>query len=88
MEEVKDHEPRLALDGGDDGLACYRILAGQAGRYLRAGGWLVTEIGADQGKDVSGLYEKAGFSDVSCIKDLAGLDRVVCARRAAAQSGQ
>lgn len=80
MEEVKDHEPRLALDGGEDGLSCYRVLAEQAGRYLRAGGWLVTEIGSDQGKDVPALFEKAGFTDVSCIKDLSGLDRVVCAR--------
>ena len=81
MEEVRDHEPRLALDGGEDGLLCYRLLAEQAGRYLLPGGWLVTEIGADQGKDVPALYEKAGFADISCVKDLSGCDRVVCARR-------
>lgn len=78
MPEVRDHEPALALDGGGDGLRFYRrILEGCRG-YLMGGGMLLFEIGYDQGEDVAGLMEKAGFLEVQVIKDYGGQDRVVC----------
>ncbi len=79
-ESVRHYEPRLALTAGD-GLAFYRIIAGEARRYLAEGGALVLEIGADQGTDVTGLLKSAGFSGVICGKDYAGRDRIVTARR-------
>jgi release factor glutamine methyltransferase len=75
--EVRNFDPRLALDGGADGLAPYRIIAKQASRYLKPGGWLMVEIGSGQGAVVADLLEAAGFLEVSTDKDLAGLDRVV-----------
>ena len=77
--EVKDFDPRLALDGGPDGLAPYRVLATQAGAWLGAGGRILVEIGHDQGAAVSALFLEAGYEDVSVRRDLAGLDRVVVA---------
>lgn len=79
--EVRDHEPRLALDGEADGLKFYRILAERSMAYLKPGGRIYMEIGFDQGKDVSELFEKAGFEGLKVIKDMAGLDRVVQAKR-------
>ena len=75
--EVKDYEPRLALDGTEDGLYFYREITGHAPEYLNDGGWLLVEIGYDQGQDVKDLFISAGFKDVQVIKDLAGNDRVV-----------
>ncbi|MCR4567193.1 MAG: peptide chain release factor N(5)-glutamine methyltransferase [Pseudobutyrivibrio sp.] len=75
--EVKDHEPRLALDGTADGLFFYRQIVGRAADYLNLGGWLLVEIGFDQGADVQALFEEAGFKEVQVIKDLAGNNRVV-----------
>ena len=75
--EVKDPEPRLALDGTEDGLFFYKKITAEAGDYLNDGGWLLVEIGYDQGPDVSTLFKEAGFKDVEVIKDLAGNDRVV-----------
>ena len=87
MREVRDHEPRLALDGSEDGLLFYRKLAEESGRYLVPGGSLLLEIGFDQGADVSQLLEQAGFKDIHVKKDLAGLDRVVYAVKAAEDGG-
>lgn len=75
--EVKDFDPRLALDGGPDGLAPYRIIAAQAADWLKPGGWVLVEIGHDQGASVSALLLEAGFETVSVTRDLNGLDRVV-----------
>ncbi|MCQ2521132.1 MAG: peptide chain release factor N(5)-glutamine methyltransferase [Lachnospiraceae bacterium] len=75
--EVKDHDPRLALDGGVDGLDFYRSIIQQAGSYLKDGGQLLFEIGYDQGMAVSNLMTEKGFVEVTVIKDYAGLDRVV-----------
>ena len=76
--EVREHEPRKALDGGADGLDYYRILAASAGKHLRRGGILALEIGADQAKAVTNLLDEAGgFGKVYVVKDLAGLDRVI-----------
>ncbi len=77
--EVKAFDPMLALDGGPDGLAPYRILAAGAARYLTPGGQVLVEIGYDQGAAVSALFVANGFSDIAVHKDLAGLDRVVSA---------
>lgn len=75
--EVKDFEPRLALDGSGDGLYFYKRITSEAGEYLTDGGHLLFEIGYDQGEDVALLMREAGFEDVEVIKDLAGNDRVV-----------
>lgn len=80
MTEVKDHEPRMALDGGADGLAFYRQLTAEAKNHLKAGGYLIMEIGYDQAADVTALMRAAGYKEVTVIKDLPGLDRVVCGR--------
>ena len=75
--EVKEHDPMLALDGGEDGLVFYRRLTEESKSFLRKGGSLLVEIGYDQGEDVLALFCKNGFSDVKIVKDLAGNDRVV-----------
>ncbi len=77
MPEVKEHEPRLALDGQEDGLFFYREIIAQAGDYLNSEGMLFFEIGYDQGEEVGALMEKAGYTEVEVVKDFAGLDRVV-----------
>ena len=77
MDEVRLHEPYMALDGHEDGLYFYRRIAKEAPGYLRKGGGLFLEIGWDQGESVSELLRQQGFSDVKVVKDLAGLDRVV-----------
>ena len=81
--EVREHEPRMALDGTADGLFFYRRIVQESPSYLKEGGWLCMEIGYDQGAAVRQLMEAQGFATVSVIKDLAGLDRVVsgCYRR-------
>lgn len=81
MREVRLHEPRLALDGDDDGLKFYNIITKEAITYLHNGGWLMYEIGFDQGDDVSELMRENGFVEVRVIKDLAGLDRVVIGKK-------
>lgn len=75
--EVRDFEPRLALDGGPDGLDAYRVLAVEAPRHLEPGGWLLLEIGAGQDKDVAGLLADAGFDAIVTVPDSAGILRVV-----------
>ena len=80
MEEVKEYEPVLALDGREVGLYFYREIAGQAGGYLRDGGYLLFEIGYDQGDDLRKILVEEGYEEIQIIKDLAGLDRVAIAR--------
>ena len=75
--EVRDHEPRLALDGGPDGLDAYRLLAPEILRVLKPGGMFAVEIGYDQSADVEALFRAAGASNVRTIKDLSTHDRVV-----------
>lgn len=81
MPEVGEHEPRIALDGGVDGLEFYRRLASEAGAYLEEGGMIYLEIGYDQGLAVAGLLQANGFQEVTISQDLAGHDRVVSARK-------
>ena len=76
-EEVKDHDPRKALDGGADGLVFYRRILKDAGKWLRKGGWLFAEIGYDQAEEVSGLFANAGFTDIKVLNDLGGNARAV-----------
>jgi len=75
--EVSAFDPRLALDGGGDGLDAYRTIAMSALDRLQPGGVLLLEIGSLQAKTVTRLLEAAGFARIWCHKDLAGLDRVV-----------
>jgi release factor glutamine methyltransferase len=75
--EVKDYEPRLALDGGADGLDAYRILAPEILRVLKPGGAFAVEIGYDQKAAVETLFRAAGAGGVQTLKDLAMHDRVV-----------
>lgn len=83
MPEVAKHEPRLALDGGEDGLEFYRRLAPEVARHLRSGGAAILEIGDDQGRAVSEIFEAAGeYRDIDFSEDLNGLDRVFFARKA------
>lgn len=77
-EEVRLHDPLLALDGKEDGLFFYRKIIEESRAYLQKNGVLLFEIGYDQGEAVSELMTKAGYSQVVVKKDLAGLDRIVC----------
>lgn len=77
--EVRDYEPRIALDGTADGLRFYRILAEESVHYLKPGGRIYLEIGYDQGERVPALLEAAGFREVTVIRDFGGNDRVVAA---------
>lgn len=79
---VRDWEPHLALFAGDDGLDDLRHIIAEAPGWLRSGGVLVAEIGADQGAAVTGLARKAGFAHVEVRPDLAGHDRILVAGRA------
>ena len=80
--EVREHEPKMALDGGEDGLDFYRILAQDASMHIRTGGVLVMEIGADQAGSVKRLMMKnKAWDNVHKIQDLAGLDRAIIAER-------
>ena len=76
--EVRDYEPRGALDGTADGLYFYRILAEECAKHLTPGGHVYFEIGYDQGAAVKELLDIHGFKDTRVIQDLTGKDRVVC----------
>jgi release factor glutamine methyltransferase len=75
--EVRDHEPRLALEGGVDGLDAYRTLAPEILRVLKPGGRFAVEIGYDQKAAVEALFRDAGATEVITLRDLADRDRVV-----------
>lgn len=77
MPEVRDHEPRMALDGTEDGLHFYRRIIEEAGKHLVSSGMLYFEIGYDQGQAVSEMMRTEGYCDVQVVQDYAGLDRVV-----------
>jgi release factor glutamine methyltransferase len=80
MVEVREHDPRLALDGGADGLAAYRAIAAEASLFLKPEGVLLLEIGSSQASAVSDILVGAGFPEVEVAHDLAGHDRVITAR--------
>ncbi len=77
MEEVRLHDPLLALDGHEDGLYFYRRIVTESPAYLKKGGSLYFEIGHTQGEVVAQMLEEQGFCEIEIVKDLAGLDRVV-----------
>lgn len=79
MPEVRDFEPRIALDGGSDGLDFYRRIIEEAPVHMRKGAMIFLEIGYDQAAAVSGLLKDRGFSDIEIVKDYSGNDRVALA---------
>ena len=81
MPEVSEFEPHEALDGKEDGLFFYRKIIQESPDYLTDGGYLLFEIGYDQGWAVSSMMKEAGFEDVCVKKDLARNDRVVCGHK-------
>lgn len=81
MEEVKSHEPVMALDGMEDGLYFYKKICGEASDYLNDNGKIFFEIGYDQGDDVSEILRQNRFCNIEVLKDLSGNDRVVIARK-------
>lgn len=78
--EVRDYEPRSALDGGEDGLDFYRRMGDIVPSLLKPGGLLAVEIGEEQATDVMDIFKNAGLGDIKVIRDYAGLDRVVTAQ--------
>lgn len=80
-EEVRIHDPYIALDGLEDGLHFYREITQQSLNYIKSGGWLLYEIGCTQAHDVSDIMSEYGYSNIKVIKDLAELDRVVMGQR-------
>lgn len=81
--EVRLHDPRLALDGGSDGLDAYRSILAGIGDHLAPGGFLAVEIGWDQGEAVDALFRTTGLMEIEVHRDLGGRDRVVSGRRSA-----
>jgi release factor glutamine methyltransferase len=80
--DVRDHDPRAALDGGPDGLSSYRMIAADAGRLLAPGGWLAVEVGLGQSEAVCDLLAAGGLAIEGPPRpDLAGVPRVVTARK-------
>ena len=75
--EVRDHEPRIALDGGSEGLEIIAKIIPEAEKRLSDGGVLLMEIGFDQGEKVCIMAEKAGFRMAEILKDLEGHDRLL-----------
>lgn len=81
MEEVRVHEPLLALDGKEDGLFFYREITKNLHHYLNPGGYVFFEIGYNQGMEVSHMLQEIGMDEICVRQDFAGLDRVVCGKR-------
>lgn len=80
--EVRDFEPRIALDGGEEGLKFYRQILPQVGKYLVRGGWLMLEVGKGQFEKVVTLMEHTGeFHPALVVKDLSGIERVIKAQK-------
>lgn len=75
--EVRDFEPRLALDGGEDGFAFHRRLVAGARRILKPFGLLAVEVAVGQAHELADLFQNAGFRNVAATRDLAGIERVV-----------
>ena len=75
--EVRDHEPMMALDGGEDGLDFYRSIAKQWKAALKPGGHLLCEVGIGQSEKVAYLLHRAGFEFIRITRDTGGIDRVV-----------
>ena len=85
--EVRRYEPRIALDGGPDGLAAYRVLAPEILRVLKPGGRFAVEIGYDQRAAVETLFRAAGARDVATVRDLGDRDRVITGAKNPLETG-
>jgi release factor glutamine methyltransferase len=82
LQKEVQNEPILALDGGEDGLKFYRILASEGGKYLKTGGFLAMEVGIHQAEAVRQMLEESGdFTDIETIPDMGGIERAVTARK-------
>lgn len=81
QDEVRDFDPRQALDGGADGLEPYRLIAAEAAGFLEAQGKVAVEIGHTQKNEVSGIFAAAGYTLNAAHRDLAGNDRVLVFER-------
>ena len=79
--EVRNHDPHLALDGGQNGLEAYQDLAPEIFRLLKPGGLAWLEIGFDQAQEVENLMKQAGFAEVATFLDLSNLPRVVFGKK-------
>ena len=79
MDEVKDHEPRLALDGSGDGLCFYRRIAEDCREHMKKGGRFFAEIGYDQGETTAAVFRESGWRNISVMRDLSGNPRVLAA---------
>lgn len=75
--EVKDFEPRIALDGDKDGLKYYKQIADEASKYMSDNARIYMEIGFDQANDVKNIFKKKGYTHIETVKDLGGNDRVI-----------
>ena len=80
MPEVKDFEPRMALDGDEDGLTFYKSIVTESKPFIKSSGYLVFEIGCSQAEDVKAIM-RSKYENIEVIEDLAGLDRVVAGKR-------
>lgn len=81
MSEVKNHEPKMALDGGEDGLYFYKEISKQAYKYLKDGGHIVYEVGHNQCSEIMDILSQYNYKDISYKKDLSGINRIVYARK-------
>ncbi len=81
IKSVKDFEPHLALDGGENGLYFYQKIVAQGKKYLKQGGWIFFEIGYQQATAVCNILKQNGFVNLMVYQDLAGLDRVIAAQK-------
>ena len=81
MPEVREYEPRMALDGDADGLKFYRKIIDECKEYMEKDGYIIFEIGYDQSEQVKELLRQKGFTDIEVLKDLSGNDRVVTGKR-------
>jgi release factor glutamine methyltransferase len=79
--EVSVHEPRIALDGGCDGLDCYRRLFASVGLVLKDDGFVAVEVGLGQSREVASIAREVGFPRIEFALDLAGVERVVVAAK-------
>lgn len=80
-DDVKKHEPGLALYAADNGLQFYKAWSPWAHTALKSGGWAMFEFGEGQGKDIFEIVEKSGFKNIELKKDLSGKERIVCAQK-------
>lgn len=85
--EVREHDPRRALDGGPDGLAPYRVIAAQLPQLLVPGGLVAVEVGQGQAADVARLLAAQGIGAIESLRDLGGIERCVRGRNGSTPSG-